>query len=316
VILNPNLIDAFFDFGALGSAGRRFAIFVSGPNGTSRNLFALPAGAPPGCVLGNEQGLQVTFTCNVASPLADSDMDGIPDSVEPTVGTNPSVKDNDVFNNNLLFVMQQYRDFLGREGDAAGIAFWVGQLNANALTRPQVIEAFFFSTEFQAYAPAIIRLYFATFLRIPDYAGLAFWVNSYRGGTSLAAIAEQFTLSQEFQNTYGSLNNTDFVTLLYNNVLGRAPDPGGLAFWVGQLNANALTRGDVLLAFSESTEFRSLIANEVFVTQMYVGMLRRMPEQAGFDFWVALLDNGASRLSIIASFFVTVEYHNRFLPPI
>jgi hypothetical protein len=62
-ILNPNLIDAFFTFGST-NAGKTFLIFVSGPNGTSRNLTALPAGAPAGCPLGNEQGIQVTFTCS------------------------------------------------------------------------------------------------------------------------------------------------------------------------------------------------------------------------------------------------------------
>lgn len=62
VILNANLIDAFFEFGA-ANAGKTFLIFASGPNGTSRNLTALPAGAPQGCPLGNEQGVQVTFTC-------------------------------------------------------------------------------------------------------------------------------------------------------------------------------------------------------------------------------------------------------------
>ncbi len=62
VILNTNLIDALFDFGA-ANAGRTFLIFVSGPNGTSRNLSALPQGAQVGCPLGNEQGIMVTFTC-------------------------------------------------------------------------------------------------------------------------------------------------------------------------------------------------------------------------------------------------------------
>ena len=61
-ILGPNLIDAFFTFGS-ANAGKTFLIFASGPNGTSRNLTALPAGAPAGCPLGNEQGIQVTFTC-------------------------------------------------------------------------------------------------------------------------------------------------------------------------------------------------------------------------------------------------------------
>jgi hypothetical protein len=63
VVLNSNLIDALFNFGS-ANAGRAFLIFVTGPGGTSRNLTALPEGVPPGCPLGNEQGVQVTFTCN------------------------------------------------------------------------------------------------------------------------------------------------------------------------------------------------------------------------------------------------------------
>jgi len=66
IILNTNLLDAFFEFPA--SAGKTFLIFASGPNGTSRNLTALPAGAPQGCPLGNEQGVQVTFTCKGGVP--------------------------------------------------------------------------------------------------------------------------------------------------------------------------------------------------------------------------------------------------------
>src|SRR6185436_1600872 len=62
-ILAPNLIDAHFAFGS-ANAGKTFLIFVTGPNGTSRNLTTLPAGSPAGCALGNEQGIQVTFKCN------------------------------------------------------------------------------------------------------------------------------------------------------------------------------------------------------------------------------------------------------------
>jgi hypothetical protein len=62
-VLSANLLDAEFNFGT-ANAGRRFLIFVTGPNGTSRNLTALPAGAGTACPLGNEQGVQVTFTCN------------------------------------------------------------------------------------------------------------------------------------------------------------------------------------------------------------------------------------------------------------
>jgi hypothetical protein len=70
VILNSTLIDALFEFGP-ANAGRTFLIFVSGPNGTSRNLTALPDGAPEGCPTGNEQGVTVTFTCRSQGTPAD-----------------------------------------------------------------------------------------------------------------------------------------------------------------------------------------------------------------------------------------------------
>jgi len=66
-ILNNNLIDAFFKPGS-ANAGKTFLIFVSGPNGTSRNLIASPPNTPAGCPLGNEQGIQVTFKCRGSSP--------------------------------------------------------------------------------------------------------------------------------------------------------------------------------------------------------------------------------------------------------
>jgi hypothetical protein len=47
---------------------------------------------------------------------------------------------------------------------------------------------------------------------------------------------------------------------------------------------------------------------------IYYGMLRRMPEQAGFDYWVAYLGGGASALDLINAFLVAIEYHWRFLP--
>jgi hypothetical protein len=67
-VVNANFIDALFNFGS-GSAGKTFLIFASGPNGTSRNLTSLPDGAPSGCPLGNEQGVQVTFGCTPVHPL-------------------------------------------------------------------------------------------------------------------------------------------------------------------------------------------------------------------------------------------------------
>ncbi len=99
---------------------------------------------------------------------------------------------------------------------------------------------------------SIVRLYAATFLRLPDQAGLDHWHNS---GLEIPVIAYSFIVSPEFSETYGAVSNTQFVTLLYNNVLAREPDAEGLAYWVGLLEASE-THVSILLGFSESDEFK------------------------------------------------------------
>ena len=67
--------------------------------------------------------------------------------------------------------------------------------------RANVIENFFNSPEFQGVGSPVARLYFATFLRIPDYAGLLFQIDAFRSGTPLSVIANNFTASPEFLAT-------------------------------------------------------------------------------------------------------------------
>ncbi len=243
----------------------------------------------------------------------DGDNDGIPSCVELTEARDPALRDNDIFTVNRLFAMQQYRDFLGREGDAAGISFFVNLLNTGAAVRANVVESFFFSPEFSGSVSPIARLYFATFLRIPDYPGLLFQVNALRTGTPLEVIANNFTLSPEFQATYGALDNAQYVSLLYQNILNRTATQPEIDFHVARLTSG-VTRGAVLAGFSESPEFRQNSNIDVYVTMMYVGMLRRSPEQAGFDFWTDYMEAGNPGLALILGFLQAPEYRNRFLP--
>jgi hypothetical protein len=106
----------------------------------------------------------------------------------------------------------------------------------------------------------IARLYFAYFGRVLDDAGLEAWVERSKAGMNLASISQAFAKTPEFQSRYGSLNNEQFVTLIYRNVLGRDPDPEGFASWVGQLRSAALTRPQMVLNFSESPEFQHIFS--------------------------------------------------------
>ena len=209
------------------------------------------------------------------------------------------------------FVRQQYRDFLGREGETAGVAFWADHLVSGRMSPEQVIDDFMGSAEFGQRIAPVVRLYSATFLRLPDYDGLLTWANASRSGWTLEQIADEFTTSAEFQNRYGDVSDAEFVTLLYNNVLGRDPDAGGLADWVGRLESGQ-SRGSILVGFSESVEYRAAYEHEVVVTMAYVGMVRRAPEPGGFEFWVDKMDTGMTRISMMGGFFRSIEYANRF----
>lgn len=99
----------------------------------------------------------------------------------------------------------------------------------------------------------VYRLYQGAFNRAPDAGGLGFWIGIGDAGASLDLIAQAFVGSAEFATTYGAIDNAAFVTQLYANVLHRAPDAGGLAFWLGLLDSGA-TRGGELVGFSQSPE--------------------------------------------------------------
>jgi hypothetical protein len=174
--------------------------------------------------------------------------------------------------NNTQFVTLLYQNVLHRAPDAGGLANWVNSLNTGA-SRESVVNGFSESQEFQnstnlpstAFVTSqvnantygqVYRLYGATLNREPDAVGFIDWFTTLANGTSLQTITTGFIHSAEFQQTYGNLNNTQFVTLLYNNVLHRAPDSSGLNNWVNSLNAGT-AREAVVNGFSESQEYQN-----------------------------------------------------------
>ena len=193
------------------------------------------------------------------------------------------------------FVAQQYRDLLGREADTAGLNSWVSQLNSGTASRMQIVQSLLDSNESKGrYGPAV-RLYTAYFLRQPDYAGLMYWLGKMYptsgASSSLAQVSQAFAQSTEFVNRYGSLSNEGFVNLVYQNVLGRQPEALGRDYWIGQLNSG-LSRGELMIGFSESTENKKNTTNATFVTTAYTAMLHQMPSATENTRWVSDLNSG------------------------
>jgi len=107
---------------------------------------------------------------------------------------------------------------------------------------------------------AVDRLYDAYFDRPGDEAGLTYWTERWStAGIDLVSMSRFFSSSAEFTERYGSLENREYVELVYRNVLHRNPDQNGLAYWTGRLD-RGLDRGTLMLLFSESPEFATTSA--------------------------------------------------------
>jgi Domain of unknown function (DUF4214)/Immunoglobulin domain/Regulator of chromosome condensation (RCC1) repeat len=191
------------------------------------------------------------------------------------------------------YVSLVFEGFLRRPADAGALSTFGGALTAGTVTHASLVDTLLASTEFNMFVAPVSRLYMAAFRRVPDVGGLDNWVNYVRAGNPLQSAADAFVASPEFQLTYGSLNDTQYVTLLYRNVLGREPDPTGLADWSGQL-ASGSTRGQVLIGFSESQEGIRLFAPTVRTFLHYFTFLNATPAQSDLDYWknyLATLDD-------------------------
>ena len=94
-----------------------------------------------------------------------------------------------------------------------------------------------------------------------------------------------------------------YVELVYHDLLGRAPDSAGLAFWDNALETDA-SPSDVATSFTGSYEYRA-----INVTADY-NLLGRGPDAAGLAYWVGYIGSGATYEDLEASLIASDEYHN------
>ena len=165
-----------------------------------------------------------------------------------------------------------YQNVLDRDPDATGLARWTNDLESG-VEPAMVVQGFANSPEFRATTAAdaaafardsapsswvddVFRLYQATLDRAPDATGYLNWSGRLASGMEFLDVVDGFIRSPEFQARFGGQDDEGFVTLLYQNVLGRDPDAQGLARWTGDLAGDA-SRAEVVRGFSQSPEFRA-----------------------------------------------------------
>ena len=183
---------------AAGEGSKTFTVLISQDNYVEGpELLTLTLSNPTG---GAVFGVPTTATLNI-----------VDDASEPAA--NPI----DDANN---FVRQHYHDFLNREPDASGLAFWTSEItscgaNAQCIAskRINVSAAFFLSIEFQNTGYLVERLYKSSY-------GDATGTSTIGGAHSLAVPIVRFSESLPDTQTIGQglvVGQTGWETVLENN---------------------------------------------------------------------------------------------------
>lgn len=84
---------------------------------------------------------------------------------------------------------------------------------------------------------------------------------------------------------------------LYQAAFNRTPDLPGLGYWISVADHGASLRAmaSQFLNSSEFVQTYGALANTQFVTQLYLNVLHRQPDQAGLDYHLHNLDTGATQ---------------------
>ena len=215
-----------------------------------------------------------------------------------------------------FFVRQHYLDFLNREPDASGLAFWTGNID-NCSPQPSCFEvqrintsaAFFLSIEFQDTGYLIERIYktaygdgtgLSTFginpqphqLPVPIVRLNEFLPDTQQIGqgvvvgqgtwqlqlenNKLAFTAEFVQRSRFTTALLPSLTPTQFVDALNLNA-GNPLSQSERDQLIADLTSTAKTRAQVLRAVAEDPDLKAAEFNRAFVLMQFFGYLRRNP---------------------------------------
>jgi hypothetical protein len=239
------------------------------------------------------------------------------DAAEPTTN---------VIDDSTIFVGTHYHDFLNRQSDAGGLAFWVNQIEAcgvdaqcRDVRRTSVSQAFFLSIEFEQTGYLVFRVYKESFTDsparprgMPRYreflrdtqeiqrgvvVGMGNWELQLE--TNKQAFAERWVQSAEFVAQFPlSMTADQYVDKLFLNseVTPTTAERNAAiaAFGAG----GTLGRAAALRSVADSGSVFNRQFNPAFVLMQYIGYLRRNPndapepalDYAGYDYWLTKMN--------------------------
>jgi hypothetical protein len=200
-----------------------------------------------------------------------------------------------------LFVTALYKDLLHRTPAQSEVAGWDAALAAG-LSRDQIVQAFLQSTE---YLTNVVSDDYTRYLgRSASAAEINGWVGALRTGMTLEQLAASFLGSVEYLKDHGG-TFTGWLAAVYNTVLNRAPDTGGVAAWTAA-RYSGLSLGQIANAILTTTE-----ANSCFVAAAYLSALQRPADAGGLSAFTTAMGQGLSWDGVLATLYGSNEFYLR-----
>jgi hypothetical protein len=263
---------------------------------------------------------------------------GVPGEAQISIVDNDTSGQSNPIDDTRFFVRQHYHDFLNREPDTAGFAFWVDNIEScgadaacREVKRIDTSAAFFLSIEFQQTGFYVYRLYVGSLSIPPNYlqfihdtqqigdglvVGAPGW--EQKMDANIQAFTEAFVSRTIFRYIYPEgLPASSYVDRLYAHE-GLTPSPAErtqaiAAYGVG----DTAGRARALRIVANNATFSQRTFNQAFVSAEYFGYLRRDPDYPGYGFWLNKLQqfNGDFRQAeMVKAFLNSSEYRHRFGP--
>jgi glucose/arabinose dehydrogenase len=248
-----------------------------------------------------------------------------------------------------FFVRQHYHDFLNRDGDTSGVAFWnnnIESCGANAgcrdAKRIDTSAAFFLSIEFQETGFFAYRAHKTAFgnltgrpvpITFNDFindaheigSGVVVGQGDWRGqlDRNKQAYAEEFVSRDAFVARYPTSQTPAQYVSALNTDAGFVITAAEEADLAARLADGRETRGSVLRKIADDDDLKRAEFDRAFVLMQYFGYLRRNPDDApepnrdfaGYNFWLQKLDSFGGdyrRAEMVRAFISSDEYRNRF----
>lgn len=131
------------------------------------------------------------------------------------------------------------------------------------------------------YQDIVQKAYIAYYGRAGDAPGIEYWASRLEeGGGKLESIIDAFGTSAEFNEVFGHLDNESLIDNVYQQLLHRAPDASGKAFYLNLLNTGQtnLQRFTIDVLYGASGDDIATIQNKLEVANNITNSIS--PEKA------------------------------------